>query len=317
MSCTKNTYPINLVETKNICDITCNLSFNYVKSSINVTNIKGVYLSIIYDQNNKSNVNFSSDIYSPSEIRIFTPSLHKYNGKHADAELIVNHNGNNNKHLMMCIPIVNKNYLSNSAITLSRIVQDMVNSRLNKYSDNLLINNYTINLNDIIPEKPYYFYEGCSNNDNFFTNSNIKIVSFDNTFNNNTSGAIHVDDTFIKNLKKLLVNPNNVSTVSYKSDKLFYNMNIPNNSQNKKDDIYIDCQPTNEEGEIYIPLNQQNKPPDFFNELSKLNINDKTMTIIKSLFGLLIMFVILWVAKTLMNSIIKLFARSDNSFSNG
>ena len=62
MSCTKNTYPINLVETKNICDTTCNLSFNYVKSSINVTNIKGVYLSIIYDQNNKSNVNFSSDI---------------------------------------------------------------------------------------------------------------------------------------------------------------------------------------------------------------------------------------------------------------
>ena len=49
MACTKNTYPVDLKETNNICDITCNLSFDYNNSSnFRVDNYNGIYLNINY-----------------------------------------------------------------------------------------------------------------------------------------------------------------------------------------------------------------------------------------------------------------------------
>ena len=47
MSCSENTYPINLVNTTNNCDITCNLSFDYNNSTnFNILNKDGSSLKI-------------------------------------------------------------------------------------------------------------------------------------------------------------------------------------------------------------------------------------------------------------------------------
>lgn len=307
MTCTKNTYPIDLINTINNCDITCNLNFDYNNSSIVVKNIDGTYLSIEYESASNPNVTFSATKYTANEIRIFMPSLHTYNGKRSDAEILINHFGNNNKHLLISIPIVNKGFLSNSANTLARIVQDMESSKLNNFTEPLNITNYTLNLNDIVPEKPFFYYEGCSNHPNMFTNTNVKIIAYNYTQDNNSSGAIFVDDIFIKNLSALLTNPNKISTVQIPKEQIFYNMNGPGNS--KKENIYIDCQPTNEDGELYVPINNNNDfNPNNFLELFK---DKKTLSIIKALFGLFIMFIILWVAKILMVGILSRFSSSS------
>ena len=186
----------------------------------------------------------------------------------------------------------------------------MATSKINDFINPLNISNYTINLNNIVPEKPFFFYEGCSNNKTLFTKANVKIIAFNNSDNANTSGTIFVDNNFIKNLKSLLPNPNNVSTVSIPKDQIFYNSNGPANS--KKDDIYIDCQPTNEDGELIVPLTDKPSPT-IFDSLSKLTSNSKEFAIIKGLFGLFIMFIILWAAKSLMQLILSKFSTKSQS----
>tara|TARA_R110002072_G_scaffold75271_1_gene177424 strand:- start:37 stop:999 length:963 start_codon:yes stop_codon:yes gene_type:complete len=312
MACTKNTFPVNLINTTNACDITCNLSFDYNNSAnFKVSNNNGSYISIEYEQSSNPNLTFSSTKYTASEIRLYIPSLHTYNGKMADAEILINHGGNNNKHLIISIPIINKDYISNSGITLARIIDDMKSSRLNDFTEPLHITNYSLNLNDIVPEKPFFYYEGCSNNPNLFTNTNVKIIAFNNSFDTKSSGAIYVDNKFISNLKALLTNPNNISTVQISKNELFYNMNGPENS--KKENIYIDCQPTNEQGEVFAPINKSNTDSTFFENLSKIGGNEKEMTIIKGLLGLFIMFIILWVAKVLMELILSKFSKRGQS----
>lgn len=315
MACSNDSYPVNLINTSNVCDIACSLSFKYNDSSIIAKNENGSYLSIQYEITGDSKLTFNSDPYDANEIRIYIPSLHTYNGKRADAEILINHNGNNNKHLLISIPIENKGFLSSSGITLARIVNDMVKHRINNFTDPLPITQYTLNLNSIVPEKPYFYYEGCSNNSNFFTNINVKIVAFNKSKDINTSGSIYVDDEFMKNLSALLTNPNNISPVSIQSDELYYNMNGPQNA--KKDNIYIDCQPTNEEGDVLMPL-EPTKPNNFLANFSKMMNNNKEMDIFRALFGLFIMFIILWVAKAIMEAIIGKFASiSSNSQSGG
>ena len=312
MPCSENTYPINLVNTTNNCDITCNLSFNYNNSTnFKVENTNGSYLKIEYERSSNPNVTLSSTKYTASELRLYIPSLHKYNGKYTDAELLINHNGNNNKHLLICIPIVNKGFISNNGTTLARIVNDFTSSKLNNFTDPLTINNYSLNLNAIVPEKPFYYYEGCSSNPNLFTNTNVKIIAFNYSNDTKSSGVIYVDNKFITNLKTLLTNPNKISTVKISANEVFYNENGPANS--KKENIYIDCQPTNEEGEIYTPLDNKSNTTNIFENLEKIDKNKKYIAIFKVLLGLFIMFIILWVAKTIMELILSKFARKGQS----
>lgn len=314
MACPNDTYPVNLVNTSNVCDIACSLSFKYNDSSIIAKNVNGTYLSINYEITGDSKLTFKNDPYDANEIRIYMPSLHTYNGQRADAELLINHNGNNNKHLLISIPIEKKGFLSSSGITLARIVNDMAKHRINNFVDPLPITQYTLNLNSVVPEKPYFFYEGCSNNPNFFTNINVKIVAFNKTKDINSSGSIYVDDEFMKNLSALLTLPNNISTVSIQSDDLYYNMNGPQNA--KKDNIYIDCQPTNEEGDVLMPM-EPVKANNFLANFSKMMNNNKEMDLFRAIFGLFIMFIILWAAKTLMEVIISKFSKMNNSQNGG
>ena len=310
MACTKNTYPVDLKETNNICDITCNLSFDYNNSSnFSVDNYNGIYLNINYEEAPNPNVTLSSSKFTANQIRIFTPSLHKYNGKYADAELLINHTGNNNKNLIISIPIKNEGYLSNSSNTLARIIGDMANSRINNFTDPLIINNYSLNCNNLVPEKPFFYYEGCSNNPNFFINTNVKIIAFNYVENSKSSGAIIVDNKFMTNLKALLTNPNKISTVNISSTEILYNQNGPSNS--KKENIYIDCQPTNEDGEIYTPL-ESGAPPNLFSNIFKSGLNNKEMSIIKGLLGLFVMFIILYIAKILMEKIVGKLKKFDS-----
>ena len=174
----------------------------------------------------------------------------------------------------------------------------MANSRINNFTDPLIINNYSLNCNNLVPEKPFFYYEGCSNNPNFFINTNVKIIAFNYVENSKSSGAIIVDNKFMTNLKALLTNPNKISTVNISSTEILYNQNGPSNSKK-------------ENREIYTPL-ESGAPPNLFSNIFKSGLNNKEMSIIKGLLGLFVMFIILYFAKILMEKIVGKLKKFDS-----
>jgi len=107
MSCSNSTSPINIIRTQSsgTCDLKCNYRFKYNDSTTIIKN-KGNYLSFSYDKPNVDQVLYNSNSYYVEELRIYTPSLHKYEGTNSDAELIIIHRSDSAGKLLVCIPIV-------------------------------------------------------------------------------------------------------------------------------------------------------------------------------------------------------------------
>ena len=104
MSCLKSNSPIDISPTnvKGDCSLKCKYSFNYGDSFITIKN-KKKYLTLGYDNSN-TNVIFNGLKMQVSEIRVFSPSLHTFDGNKSDAEMIIIHQGFG-KNLLVCIPI--------------------------------------------------------------------------------------------------------------------------------------------------------------------------------------------------------------------
>ena len=131
-----------------------------------------VYLSIKCNSSNDSKVVFyGGGSYTPTEIRIYAPSLHTYNGSHADAEMLIVHSPNSSSSgssngssssssgLIVSVPI---SVTSNGpSADMSAILQaaNTINPGTLSVNSSAPINE-DINVNDLIPAKPYYVYYG-------------------------------------------------------------------------------------------------------------------------------------------------------------
>jgi len=126
-----------------------------------------VYLSIKCNSSNDSKVVFyGGGSFIPTEIRIYAPSLHTYNGSHTDAEMLIVHSpGSSNSSnsgssgLIVSVPIT---ISSNGTSTdMSAILQaaNTINPGTLSVNSSAPINE-DINVNDLIPVKPYYVYYG-------------------------------------------------------------------------------------------------------------------------------------------------------------
>jgi len=98
-------FPMNIKATnqKGNCNIKCKLECNYHNSVCNVTN-KDTYLSLSYDTVPVPPVKFNDVDLDVKEIRIYSPSLHQYEGNEEDAEMVILHKGNG-EHMAVCVPI--------------------------------------------------------------------------------------------------------------------------------------------------------------------------------------------------------------------
>ena len=162
---TCNVYsPINISQRHSYgkCVDKCDFSFKYDNSSIKLTN-KGTYLNITCDDTNNSPVTYNTRKYKVSDIRIYAPSLHTYNGAKLGGEMVIIHTpvvGGNQ--LFVCIPI----RLGQPSNTGSEIISTIIQASsllipTDKDSKTLdSIKNF--NLNMIIPKKTYYYYEGVN-----------------------------------------------------------------------------------------------------------------------------------------------------------
>ena len=166
MSCKLSTAPINIPSAVNEeGGENTNFSYNYGNSSCSITN-KTTYLDInCFDGINTVNCGLTGDLYV-SGVRLYKPSLNSYNGRKADAELIITHSGGG-KNLYLCIPINSTTSLGGT----SQWFRQIIPFAPSKYDSSTSINVSNFSLNDVIPKATFIVYDGgtfdwgCSKSD--------------------------------------------------------------------------------------------------------------------------------------------------------
>ena len=255
-------FPINIdtaVKAEN-CNMYCDYKYEYNDSSCIVYNV-GTILRIKYDLKSDGTISqafLNKKKYNVSEIAIFQPSVNTYNGTRADIEFVIIHEGDNKERLSVSIPfVVSKGSSSSSNLKSGGLVLDNIINEFIKQSagrtmnpnEGYQININNFNLNNFIPNTPYYFYHidtaTCKQ-------SNI-------VFDMLKSGQT-ISQTAVDKLSKALLE-NRVTSLypAVTTQTLYINSNGPNFQGKATDDkIYIDCQPTGEEGkELYKESNNE------------------------------------------------------------
>lgn len=225
--------PINIVKTADKCSLKCLFFYKYGNSSCTVTNATD-QLIIKYDGD--SDILFNSIKYNPVEIRIFKPSIHKFDGAYVDAEMVIVHNSSNGG-LFVCIPI--SSTTSTNASTGTNLLTDLINkSPEAKQSTSLNLQDF--NLNYFIPKSSYFSYTGTRPYGECVSDVMYNYVVF-------PKNSLLVNKAVIAELGNLIHD----SYIPVYDGKCFWNeKGTTNNGFSGEGNIWIDCQPVGEEGEI-------------------------------------------------------------------
>ena len=289
-SCANATATINLTKnTDNVCSLKCAYSFKYTPTSLRITN-RGSYLSFLTDDTNAPPVVYNDQNYNVQEVRLYCKSLHTYSGQQADAELfIVHHNTTTNGYLIVCIPIMQSSTTTAECAQLFDFILAETQRTANSYGQQTVYSSQTMTLGKFIPMKPYYSYKGtlpwtpCNGAYNY--------VVFQK------DDAITISPQAYKVLLQVIPSPNNISPKANTTSGLFYNATGP--TPPNVGEIYIDCQPTGDDGEILVPA-RVDTAGILDNQLLKRIFN---FTMVKLLVGVLVMIIVWKVAMKVINGI--------------
>ena len=290
MSCKTATAPINITsKASGPCQQKCNLAFSYQKSDTSVENM-GDYLKLSYDEAAIAPVTFNTKKYTVSEVRIYQPSLHQFDGVRADGEIIVVHTSGSST-LLICVPIRVSNAMTPSSSTFKMIVPKIAKYAVNS-GDSAKLNIDSFTLNSLVPVTSFYSYSGtfpyppC--------NGKVNYVVFPLTY----EGAAGITSEDMQLLKKTI--SDSPARISSNVD-FYFNERGPTKEKGAADDIYIDCKPTGDDGEVIIPVESESTAKI---TLSKEQIK-KWMSnpLIIILVGALLMFIILKLGRGLFEKI--------------
>lgn len=242
MSCPNATAPIDIGKD-NIagkCDLKCEFSFKYNNSSCIATN-RDDYISLAYDSSSSPPVIYNSSSYDVKEVRIYSPSLHSFNGSKADGEFIIIHNSSSGaKPLLVCIPVKSSNSGEESGKILTTIIQT-VSSNAPASSEKTTVSLSRFNLNAFVPRKPFFSYTATEPYQPCST-GNVEYIVYP------SDSAIGLAQTIFNALKKVIVaNKYDIK----QSPGLFFNPKGPTSGAGSGE-IYIDCQPVGESDEEEI-----------------------------------------------------------------
>lgn len=212
------------------CNLKCSFSSKYEISNSSATN-NDIYVSVTYDKQTMPSVVFNYQKYNVSNIKIYSPSLHLYDGAKVQAEIIIEHQPVSiGTALNVCIPIVQSSDNSKAGQLVSQIIEKVsANAPSKGNTTKLNINGFT--LQDIIPNKPYF---------NYTNQSGVNHILFSKL------DAIPVNQTLLASLSKI-IKPFQLTIVE---SKLFFNSDGPNTKNDlAKQGIYISCNPTGDSEE--------------------------------------------------------------------
>jgi hypothetical protein len=289
------TSPINIdTSTKQTCLLKCLYFFKYGNSSARVGN-EGYYIRVSYD--GASDVLYNGTPYTPTEVRIFKPSIHTYNGQRAEAELIVVHESTSGSDLLVCVPLSSNVASGND--TGGRIIESIIDEAPASGRAVVSVNVSSFNLQHIIPRAKYYSYTGttpfhskghldASGNEQCAAGSAYHVVFAP------ADGSVNISSSAMQTLGSLI---SDESPSLYSYGKCFLNdTGTLDNGFDGDGQIYIDCQPTDSEGEIVYQADDAGSP------LSKDDIRKTTsaaLDIVKQLGGVflgVIIFGLCWLA---------------------
>jgi len=189
--------------------------------------------------------------------------------------------------LLVCIPVTQSSTSTADSSVFFDFIMAEARRTATSQGQQTTYNNPTLTLGKFIPLKPYFSYAGtlpwtpC--------NGRYSYIVF------KKEDAINMSPAAYDVLQEVIPSPHNVQTKNENNTgSIFYNANGP--SLPNVGEIYIDCQPTGDDGEVLVPA-KVDSGGILDNELLKRIFN---FTIIKLLVGVLVMLLI-W--KTAMKAI--------------
>ena len=239
MSCPNSTAPIDISKSNlaGKCDLKCSYTFNYSNSSCVATN-RGDYISVKHDSFSNPPVRYNGYNYNASEVRIYFPSLHTYNGQNSAGELIIVHqNDMGSNPLLVCVPIKKTDANTAGSAILSGIIDSVSSSATNENETvNVHLNDFT--LSSIVPKKPYFSYTGSLPYQPCTGEVEYVVYAPLHGFCDITSDAYGKLTKVIKQHQY---------TIASTSKKLFIHDKAP--AVSSEDEIYIDCKPVGQSEE--------------------------------------------------------------------
>jgi carbonic anhydrase len=264
--------PIDISDSHSLgkCIDKCDYSFDYKNSAIPITN-KGDYLEIKYDDTSSSEapVNYNTKTYKVTDIRIYSPSLHTYNGVKTDAEILIIHTPIlGGKKLFVSVPIMSQdNSLNVGSKVLTEIVKSALANVPAEGNQSNVENVKNFNLNMIVPKKQYYYYSGV----NFLEQPcsiPIDIICYLPYASN-----INISSILLTNFSTI-IKPSDISPKPYSdgnTPRLYFNEQGSLKLGSDNDDVVMECQPyettdePTENVDVVIDTNLDNyNPMDIF-----------------------------------------------------
>jgi len=281
MSCPNATAPIDINRGAVVgkCDLKCEFSFHYNDSSCIATN-RGDYISLSYESSSSPPVTYNSSAYNVKEVRIYSPSLHSFNGTKSDGEMIIVHNSSSGAvPLLVCIPIKS----SNSATTGSKNLTTIINTVATNApadTEQTTINISRFNLNAFVPRKPFFSYSATEPYQPCSSNKNEYIVF-------SSDSAIGVADKVLVSLQNVITeNAYDIKT----GPALFFNEKGPSTTGGS-DQIYIDCQPVGESEEEEIIITDSGSASEYTMTASELMENKYFQMFLGSVVFIALMYI--------------------------
>ena len=226
----QNTMNITQRSVYGKCNLKCSFSSKYEISNSSATN-NDIYVSVSYDKQSMPPVLFNYQKYNVSSIKIYSPSLHLYDGAKVQGEIIIEHQPvTSGSVLNVCVPIVQSSDNSKAGQVVSQIIEKVAANAPSKGNTTKLnLDGFT--LQNIIPNKPYF---------NYTNQAGVNHILFSKL------DAIPVNQTLLTSLSKII----KPYQLTIQESKLFFNSDGPNTKNDlAKQGIYISCNPTGDSEE--------------------------------------------------------------------
>jgi len=207
------------------CNLKCSFSSKYEVSNSSATN-NDIYVSVTYDKQSMPPVLFNYQKYNVSSVKIYSPSLHSYDGAKVPAEIIIEHQPvTSGSVLNVCIPILQSSDNSKAGQVVSQIIEKVAANAPSK-GNTTKLNLSGFTLQNIIPNKPYF---------NYTNQAGVNHILFSKL------DAIPVNQNLLTSLSKII----KPYQLTIPETKLFFNSDGPNTKNDlAKQGIYISCNPT-------------------------------------------------------------------------
>lgn len=254
MTCPNATAPIDI--TGNVdayCNLKCDYAFSYPISSITAANRQD-FLSMKFDKAINPPVRYNANNYEVTEARLYYPSLHTYSGTKAKAELIIAHQNNNGKGvLLVCIPIKVVQNSTSETVKLFDMILSQCAKTATTAGQQTVINAQTFTLNTFVPAKPFFSYTASLPYAPCNSQAHYVVFSQDSQ---GTSASMSYD-AFLA-LSKIIQTHSYNAIKKSKIPFYFNKVGAKQMETNKANDtnLYIECNPVGDDGEVLVPNNR-------------------------------------------------------------